>query len=92
VLETCPFASAALADADSVCRIHLGMAEGLAELTGGRVVIDELVAHDPRHASCRLRLHADANAAADAAPELRFTRRRTTVPTGRVADPEGPGC
>jgi predicted ArsR family transcriptional regulator len=91
VLETCPFASAALTDADSVCRIHLGMAEGLAELTGGQVVVDELVAHDPRRASCRLRLHDGDQAPGDAAPEIRFTRRRGAVPSGRAGDAEGPG-
>jgi hypothetical protein len=42
-----------------VCSLHLGIAEGVAELTRGRVVIDELVSHDPRRANCRLRLHLD---------------------------------
>jgi predicted ArsR family transcriptional regulator len=55
VLDTCPFASAALADPDTVCALHLGMAEGLAE--GTDTVVDELVAKDPRRATCRLRLH-----------------------------------
>jgi predicted ArsR family transcriptional regulator len=57
VLRTCPFATAALSDPDSVCSLHLGIAEGVAERTGGRVVIDELVPHDPRRANCRLLLH-----------------------------------
>jgi predicted ArsR family transcriptional regulator len=57
VLRVCPFASAVLADPDTVCDLHLGMAEGVAALTGDRVVVDELVAHDPRRANCRLRLH-----------------------------------
>jgi predicted ArsR family transcriptional regulator len=56
VLRTCPFESAALADPDTVCALHLGIAEGVAGLTGDRVVVDELVPHDPRRASCRLRL------------------------------------
>jgi predicted ArsR family transcriptional regulator len=59
VLQTCPFATTALADPDTVCSIHLGLAEGIAELAGGRVVIDELVPHDPRRANCRLRLHVE---------------------------------
>jgi hypothetical protein len=42
-----------------VCSIHLGLAEGVAELAGGRIVIDELVPHDPRRANCRLRLHLE---------------------------------
>jgi predicted ArsR family transcriptional regulator len=57
VLRTCPFATTALADPDTVCSLHLGIAEGVAELAGGRVVVDELVPHDPRRANCRLRLH-----------------------------------
>jgi len=59
VLRTCPFATTALADPETVCAIHLGLAQGVAELTGGRVVVDELVPHDPRRANCRLRLHLE---------------------------------
>jgi predicted ArsR family transcriptional regulator len=62
VLQTCPFATTALADADTVCSIHLGIADAVAERTGGRVTVDELVPHDPRRANCRLRLHLDAEA------------------------------
>ncbi len=56
VLRTCPFETAALAHPDTICSLHLGMAHGIAERTGGAVVVDELVAHDPRRANCRLRL------------------------------------
>jgi predicted ArsR family transcriptional regulator len=56
VLVTCPFATTALADSDTVCSLHLGIARGVAETTGGRVVVAELVPHDPRRANCRLRL------------------------------------
>ena len=78
VLNTCPFASAALVDADTVCRIHLGMAEGVADLTGGEVVVDELVAHDPRPATCRLRLRVDVEQPHEETddPSIRFTRRK----------------
>jgi predicted ArsR family transcriptional regulator len=63
VLQACPFESAALADPDSVCALHLGIAEGVADLTGDRVIVDELVPHDARRANCRLRLRvSDANA------------------------------
>jgi predicted ArsR family transcriptional regulator len=55
VLRTCPFASTALADPDTVCSLHLGMAEGLAGETDD-VTVTELVARDPRRARCRLRL------------------------------------
>jgi len=57
VLQTCPFAAAALDDPDTVCSLHLGLAQGVAERTDGRLVVDELVRHDPRRASCRLRMH-----------------------------------
>jgi predicted ArsR family transcriptional regulator len=57
VLRTCPFATTALVDPDTVCSIHLGIAQGIAELTDGRIAVDELVPHDPRKANCRLRLH-----------------------------------
>jgi predicted ArsR family transcriptional regulator len=57
VLHTCPFAAAAVADRDTVCSLHLGLAEGLADGTDARV--DELVAYDPRKAECRLRLTAE---------------------------------
>ncbi len=57
VLGTCPFATTALVDPDTVCSMHLGIAQGIAEMTDGRVTVDELVPHDPRKANCRLRLH-----------------------------------
>jgi predicted ArsR family transcriptional regulator len=60
VLHRCPFASTAGADRDTVCSLHLGIAEGLAE--GTDLVVDELVAHDPRTADCVLRLHVDDGA------------------------------
>ncbi|MGH9134217.1 MAG: helix-turn-helix transcriptional regulator [Ilumatobacteraceae bacterium] len=53
-LRNCPFESAALADPDTVCAIHLGIAEGIAE--GTDIAVDELIAKDPRRADCRLRL------------------------------------
>jgi predicted ArsR family transcriptional regulator len=59
VLRTCPFESAVLADPDTICDLHLGMAEGVAELSGHRLVLDELVVHDPRRAGCRLRMHRE---------------------------------
>ena len=58
VLGTCPFASAALADPDIICSLHLGLAEGFAE--GTDIMVDELVAKDPRRANCRLRLRREA--------------------------------
>jgi predicted ArsR family transcriptional regulator len=63
VLRTCPFATAAVASPDTVCALHLGIAEGVADLTDGRVVVDELVPHDPRRANCRLRVHLEEDRA-----------------------------
>jgi predicted ArsR family transcriptional regulator len=59
VLRTCPFESTAVAEPDTVCSLHLGIAEGLAD--GTDVVVDELIAKDPRRANCRLRLHIEAD-------------------------------
>lgn len=58
VLHSCPFESAVLTDRDTVCDLHLGLAEGLAEGTD-QVVMDELIAKDPRRAGCRIRMHVD---------------------------------
>jgi len=55
VLRRCPFESTAVADPDTVCALHLGMARGLTEHLDGVDVL-ELVARDPRVADCRLRV------------------------------------
>ncbi len=52
-LRSCPFASVAAEDPATVCDLHLGMGEGLSEVTG-RLVIEDLVAEDPRSGRCRL--------------------------------------
>jgi predicted ArsR family transcriptional regulator len=57
-LQTCPFASTALADPDTICELHLGIAEGIAERVDG-LVVDELIPRDPRRANCRLRCHLE---------------------------------
>ncbi|MGH9276070.1 MAG: helix-turn-helix transcriptional regulator [Acidimicrobiales bacterium] len=57
VFGACPFASTALADPDTVCDLHLGMAEGLAEGMGA--VVDGLDREDPRRAGCRLHLRVE---------------------------------
>jgi predicted ArsR family transcriptional regulator len=54
-LRTCPYATTALADPDTVCQLHLGLAYGVTE--DGDLVVDELVPKDPRRAHCRLRAH-----------------------------------
>lgn len=53
-LQVCPFQSAVLADPDTICQLHLGLAQGLADSIGGLEVHD-LVPKDPRRAHCRLR-------------------------------------
>ncbi|MGD9998259.1 MAG: helix-turn-helix transcriptional regulator [Ilumatobacteraceae bacterium] len=58
VLGVCPFATTALADPDTVCGLHLGLAQGVADVVHG-LVIDELVPRDPRRAGCRLRCHVE---------------------------------
>lgn len=55
VLQNCPFEATALDDPDTVCALHLGIAEGLVEGSDG-VSVEELVAKDPRRAGCRLKL------------------------------------
>ncbi|HEX6421758.1 MAG TPA: hypothetical protein VFZ77_24860, partial [Acidimicrobiales bacterium] len=76
VLRACPFASAARAGPDTVCSLHLGLAEGLAGDTD--VVVEELVAHDPRRAGCRLRLRlaGQPQGGARRAPGSRLSRPR----------------
>ena len=58
VLGACPFETTALADPDTVCGLHLGLALGAADALDG-LVIDELVPRDPRRGSCRLRCHVE---------------------------------
>ncbi len=54
ILHACPFASVALTDRQTICSLHLGIAEGLAGDTA--VDVTELIAYDPRKADCRLRI------------------------------------
>ena len=60
VLHSCPFATTALADPDTICNLHLGIAQGVAERLGS-VVVDELIPRDPRRAMCRLRCRTTDN-------------------------------
>jgi predicted ArsR family transcriptional regulator len=57
VLRACPFATTALVDPDTVCALHLGIAEGAAE--GTAVVVDDLVRKHPLRAGCRLQVHVE---------------------------------
>jgi predicted ArsR family transcriptional regulator len=58
VLSNCPFAEAAVADPDTICGLHLGLAQGLADQLEG-VTVDDLVRRNPHRAGCRLRFHVD---------------------------------
>ncbi len=53
ILRACPFAEVAEADPETVCGLHLGLAEGLAGQLDG-VTVEELHRCDPRRAGCRL--------------------------------------
>lgn len=59
LLHMCPFAATAAVDRQTVCSLHLGMAEGLTD--GTDLVIEELVARDPYRADCRLRLRLETS-------------------------------
>jgi predicted ArsR family transcriptional regulator len=78
VLHQCPFASAALVDRHTVCALHLGIAEGLAD--GNDVVVDELVAYDPRKAECRVRLLAVTDVDDEHSPTLTLRGRTPRTP------------
>lgn len=82
VLHHCPFESTALADPETVCTLHLGIAEGLAEGSGS--VVEELIARDPRVADCLVRLRpqpaadetGNAGEPVEGAGVVRFVGRR----------------
>lgn len=56
VLQSCPYESTALSDPNTVCALHLGLAEGMVEGTG--LAVDRLVRKDPRRAGCVLHAHS----------------------------------
>jgi predicted ArsR family transcriptional regulator len=66
VLGRCPFADVAGPSPDTVCQLHLGLAEGLAEGLGG-LSVEGLVAKDPHRAGCRLTVRSE-DALAKATP------------------------
>lgn len=53
VFGRCPFADVAGSDPETVCQLHLGLAEGLVEALGD-LEVEGLVPKDPRRAGCRL--------------------------------------
>lgn len=74
LLHMCPFASTAAVDRQTVCSLHLGMAEGLTE--GTDLVVEELVARDPYRADCRLRLKLEPAEDAAGSPGGTLSLRR----------------
>lgn len=55
VLEACPFADVAAGDPRTICSLHRGLVEGLADAAGGARV-EGFVAHDPYEAGCVVHL------------------------------------
>ncbi len=53
VLGRCPFADVADANPETVCQLHLGLAEGLTEGLGG-LEVERLAAKNPHRGGCRL--------------------------------------
>ncbi len=66
LLQRCPFSAAASVDPQTVCTLHLGLAEGVAAESG--VSIRDLVAHDPSGAGCLLEIVADEGDPDDCVP------------------------
>jgi predicted ArsR family transcriptional regulator len=58
VLRHCPFEDVATEDPETVCQLHLGLAEGVATSLGG-VTVTGMDVRDPRRAGCRLLLQRD---------------------------------
>jgi predicted ArsR family transcriptional regulator len=56
VLEHCPFQDVAAEDPQTVCSLHLGIAEGIAEQCGGDVEVLGMVVNDPYRAGCQLQM------------------------------------
>ena len=54
-LHACPFAAVAAVDPTTVCDLHAGLADGLAEVVGS-VAVDHLAPQDPRRGPCVLLL------------------------------------
>ena len=58
ILGRCPFAEVAATNPETVCQLHLGLAEGLAEGLGD-LKVDKLTVKNPHHAGCRLVIKRD---------------------------------
>jgi predicted ArsR family transcriptional regulator len=55
VLHHCPFRDVAAEDPETICSLHLGIADGIAAEVGG-VTVEGITIRDPYRAGCRLHL------------------------------------
>ncbi|MEI7547001.1 MAG: helix-turn-helix domain-containing protein [Actinomycetota bacterium] len=67
VLKKCPFEDIAAERPETVCEVHLGIAEGVCEQTGGAVV-DGIRLADPRKGGCRILMRTVSLAGPQAGP------------------------
>lgn len=58
-LQSCPFAAVVLDDPDTVCDVHRGLAEGLAQSVGG-LTVEGFDVDDPVSAVCAIRCHVSS--------------------------------
>lgn len=58
VLARCPFAELAAVDPDTICDLHLGLAQGLATAHRG-MVVEALDVADPHQGGCRFSVRVD---------------------------------
>ena len=58
-LSECPFADLAVADPGTICSLHLGLAEGIAECDG-TLQVEGIRLADPRHGGCRIVVRSSA--------------------------------
>lgn len=65
ILDRCPFAAAATADPATVCALHRGLADGMAEALDPGLRVTELVVRNPKRAGCRIRLDIHEGVAGD---------------------------
>lgn len=62
VLRACPFADIAMVQPETICQLHLGVAEGIAARSG-TVTVDGMIYREPRAGGCRIVLHDTVDAA-----------------------------
>jgi predicted ArsR family transcriptional regulator len=74
MLRHCPFADVAADDPDSICSLHIGVAEGIAAVRGDVEVLGMLV-HDPHRAGCRLQMRRIDHTEAPIQPTLQEDTR-----------------